>query len=102
MDLKLIPHKTCPTCHARVVAEECRSIHCNREGFEVRTFECGCVFAWCPNGSLLEQRNRCRKDPEEILFQQKRKQATEALLKFIEGLDVDKVWKDNKVSYLKY
>lgn len=59
MELLLIKHATCPDCGARTVEESCRHAHCNGQGFERRTFDCGCILAWSPNFGRLEVERSC-------------------------------------------
>jgi hypothetical protein len=95
VDLKLIPHKQCPECKARTIEDSCRSTHCNGQGFECRTFECGAVWKWSPNFERLENPTACPNKPEERLKKQKRLEAKTALKKFLKSLDVDESFKQH-------
>ena len=59
MNLKLIKDECCPTCGSKTVSESCRHTHCSGEGFEERTFACGCTLSWSPNFSRLEVTEEC-------------------------------------------
>ena len=89
MQLKLIKDTCCPNCGSETVAESCTHRHCNGQGFEVRTFKCGCELKWIPNFERLEIGRKCPKHPDEINFAEKRKVAKAKLLAFIKTLDVD-------------
>lgn len=93
MQLKLIPHETCPTCGAVTVQESCRGHHCNGQGFEHRSFACGCELRWSPNFERLEVNTPCPKHPDEKNKVQKRQAAREAIHALVDTLDVDDDWK---------
>jgi len=92
MKLILIKDEVCPTCKSKVVAESCRNVHCNGQGFEIRTFECGCELSWCPNfgfNGRLETKRACPKSAAEVEQKKKRSEAKVKLLQFIQELDVN-------------
>jgi hypothetical protein len=100
MKLQLIKDEVCPTCKSIVVAESCRSVHCNGQGFEERTFKCGCVLSWSPNGERLEIRKNCPNSQEEIKKKERRTTALKKLVEYIDQLDVDEDWKNQVKRYL--
>lgn len=93
MDLKLIKETSCPHCNARTIAESCRSVHCNGQGFEERHFECGHILAWSPNAERLEVKAPCPKSKEEVAKKDSRVRASDLLLAFLAKLNVDEDWK---------
>ena len=85
MDLKFIPNKTCPTCNAITIAESCRHHHCNGQGFEERTFQCGCVISWRPNFDRLEVSTKCPNSSEVLKLKADRRALKNALLELIKS-----------------
>lgn len=102
MKLELIKDEVCPHCKAFVVAESIRSRHCNGQGFEERTFNCGHVLAWSPNAERLEVKVPCPKSKAEVALASDRDRATIALLTFLRDLKVDDRWKFDVIRYLPY
>lgn len=102
MKLELIPHETCPTCAAITVAESCMHRHTCGEGFEERTFECGCVIAWSPNFSRLETKKPCPKLPAQREKVRKQVVAVKVLMTTIDDQDVDEEFKNRIRSQLRY
>ena len=94
MQLKLITNEFCPDCSAPVVAESCRHTHCNGQGFEERTFGCGCVLAWCPNFGLLEVKTKCPKNPDELASINKQKKLIQDIIDLILKSNVDDQFKE--------
>lgn len=94
MQLHHIKEEVCSNCGARTCCEEQSSQHACGEWFEAREFTCGRKIAWSPNFSRLEARRECGKDPEEIKKIEKRQEASQAVARFIQSLDVDAQYKD--------
>ncbi|WP_139074781.1 hypothetical protein [Paenibacillus elgii] len=104
MNLKFIRDNQCPLCgDSQVIREEIETHdgevnqHCNGGVWEKRTFSCGQTLAYIPNFRQTEvsKYRTCRNNLECKLRQRKREQAKEALLLFIDTLDVDDVYKAN-------
>lgn len=93
MHLQLIKDETCPTCGGPTVTDHCHHTHCNGQGFEQRTFSCGCVLAWSPNFNKLEIYTSCPNHPDIVDREAKRKKLIEDLLTIIDASDVDDVFK---------
>lgn len=100
MKLELIKDEVCPHCKAIVVAESCRSRHCNGQGFEERTFACGHVLEWSPNFEQLRIKTPCPNSEAEVKLAASRDVATTALLTFLRDLKVDNRWKFDVIRYL--
>lgn len=88
MNLKLIPHLTCPECGARTVAESCHTIHVNGQGFEHREFACGCKLSYVPNFHQLQTSTPCPNSPAQKKLEARRRVAHEELMRFIATLDL--------------
>lgn len=95
MKLELIKDEVCPHCKSGIVAESCRNRHTNGQGFEERTFACGCVLSWSPNFNRLETRTPCPKHPDVIEKFAKRKQLYSDFMIFINQADVDDSFRES-------
>ncbi len=103
MQLKHIPHETCPTCGERTVSETRGPFsHSNGDDFESKQFGCGCVLEWTPNFQEMKQTRPCPKDLDTMARDAKRRQAKTALYDLITGLDVDVNWKEDMLSAIQY
>ena len=102
MDLKLIPYKTCPTCNEITVAESCRNQHVNGQGFEERTFKCGCVISWSPNFERLETKTECPQHPKVVELRAGRKALKDQILALIASAAVDKKFKDSLTQSINW
>ena len=102
MDLKLIKDKVCPTCGERVVSESIRSYHCNGQGFESRTFKCGCELNWSPNGERLEVAKGCPNSKEEKERKSRIEKVMAEIALIIDKSDLTEKEKSYVVSYFPY
>lgn len=64
MHLKHIKAENCPSCLAPTVSESCHNYHCNGQGFEERSFKCGCTIAWSPNFEQIVVKKQCSNSEE--------------------------------------
>ena len=95
--LKHITIKQCPICGcSTIIKEEIMAdsgkirTHCNGERWETRTFLCNYAIEWIPNYSDECVKNLCDNDPKTIAIKQEKIE----LIKKIDSLDIEKVWKD--------
>jgi len=100
MQLQMIKVEVCPWCNnCTIVAESCRNVHCNGQGFERREFACGCAVEWSPNFERLQVANECPKHPDRIARTAKRTKFVDEFWKLVNISDLDEEFK-KKLKYL--
>lgn len=95
MQLKLIKDEVCPNCQSDVVAESCRNHHVNGQGFEERTFRCGCILSWSPNFNRLQVKRGCPESPKEIEKKKAERNLLNQIKDLIQKSNVDDDFKRN-------
>lgn len=101
MQLDHLPCTKCPDCGAAVIAERKERRHCNGHYNETQEFECGKIIKWSPNymGYDSQSSVECPNTPKNVAKIEKRKQARQALIDFIDTLDVDDTFKSTLNSH---
>ena len=102
MKLKYITDDVCKSCGAKIVAETQGELDESGTPYETRTFECGHVLSYstssryqvitvtCPNSKIIIARDELRKE------------AKDAITKFIGDLKVDYQWKNQILNHVRY
>ena len=95
MELEHIRTVICPHCGCKEITMEAVSNkHSSGDWNEVRNFACGYKLHYYPNMDRIEHEGECVRSEQYKEIHQKRAQAREVIIAFVEGMDVDDAYKE--------
>lgn len=101
MKLEHIKEEFCSVCGSVTEEEKRKHPHSNGEWNEYREFACGKILHYSPNLTRVLVDVECPNTSWEKEKRQKRDNAKEDLLSFVEELDVDDGYKEEINSHLR-
>lgn len=109
MNLRHIKTTACPHCSTQCVSYEQVDVdyvnrqylyYANDERGEVREFACGYRISYIPQFSQEESTSMCRDSQAYRTRVEKREAARDAVMKYIDTLDVDEVYREGLKRWL--
>lgn len=102
MLLTIITDETCPLCGAKTVCDSCTHTHTNGDGFEERTFECGCKLKWNPNFKRLEMPQLCEHSKILSALREGRNKLRSEILEVIRSSTADREFRDRLIEHYEF